>query len=280
MTTCCTSAAVHAVILITCLFAATASAAIQIPEGGYLAAEHHDDLVMAPDGITIEGWFYLDEYPAEGPLFAPLVVKPGSYAIALVDRPKIGMARVIDPGPYVQLQFYDHRSDIPDAWMLCDGVVGRSATAIPDTNPVPAAEWMHVAFEMVDFDDGGALSYYLNGVRLGEKPESWVDESRAPFCIGGVPIAGPCLLGLQPRSWPGKIDAVRVSRGVRYGADVFAPERDLRVDRDTIALWAFDGPAATYEDLSGNGHTLSAVGSLRVSPQSKLATTWAALRLP
>lgn len=239
----------------------------------------HTGLVMSGEGITVEGWFYLDEYPAEGTLFAPLIMKPASYAIVLTDRPKLGIARLVDPGPYVQLKYYDYGSHVFDGALFCDTFAGRSVLALPDKTPIPTAEWMHVAFELRDEGDGAMLSYFLNGMRLGKLGESWVGESDAPFFIGGVPAWSPCL-DLPPRSWPGKVDAVRVSRGVRYDTDVFVPERELRVDKDTIALWNFDGPAATYEDQAGNGHTLSPTGSLSVSARGKLATAWAVLRTP
>jgi hypothetical protein len=192
------STVARAATLTAFLFAAAANAAIQIPEGGYLAAEHHDDLVMTPDGITVEGWFYLDEYPAAGELYAPLIMKPASYAIVLVDRPKVGIARVVAPGPYVQLMFYDMDSQIVDGLLFCGAFGGRSSMGIPDANPLPAAEWMHVAFEMLDLKDGGMLSYYLNGKRVGKLAESLVGGADAGFYIGGVPT--PNLLEFRARS--------------------------------------------------------------------------------
>ena len=255
--------------------------AVHIPAGGYLYAEHHNDLMMPADGITVEGWFYLDEYPAEGAFLAPLITKPGSYSIVLVDRPKFGLARVVDPGPYVQLNFWDHDSHAIDGRLFCGGFRGRSAWSIPDANPVPAGEWMHVAFEMRDRQGDALTSYYLNGGRLvGRGQWSHVGEWDAPLYVGGMPEPNPCFPWTQHVSWPGSVDAIRVSRGARYDQDLFVPERDLHVDEDTIALWRLDGLADAHADLSGNGHALVSGGSLPVSPRPKLATTWGMLRTP
>jgi hypothetical protein len=140
---------------------------------------------------------------------------------------------------------------------------------------------MHVAFEMRDRDRDGLFSMYLNGKRLrGRSWVSFVGESDAPFCVGGAPERHGCTPPRQYASWPGDVGAIRVSRGTRYDKDFFDPAPDLRVDARTVALWRPDGRAATYEDLSGHGHTLVSGGMLPVPAQPKLATTWALLRTP
>jgi hypothetical protein len=272
-----TSSAITTAALVVAIGASCAHAAVEIPAGGYLYADHHDELMMTPDGITVEGWFYLDEYPPEGEFLAPLILKPGSYAIFLADRVKF--ARLVDPGPYVQLDFWDYLGAPVPGRFGCSGYHEGTMWLNPDTNRIPSGEWMHVAFEMRDRDGDILFSKYLNGRRMqGRRWVSFVGESDAPFYIGGVPRPHACSYRPRYASWPGAVDAVRVSRGVRYDRDAFAPEPDLRVDESTIALWRLDGPAAAYEDLSGNGHTLASGGTLPVLPKPKLATTWGALK--
>ena len=142
-----TSAATTTVTLIVFLAAVWTGAAVHIPTGGYLYADHHDDLMMTPDGITVEGWFYLDAYPPEGTFRASLIAKPGSYAIDLAERPRRGRARVVDLGPFVELEFWDIETTRVVGGQRF-GVMFHGRGVLPD--PVSAAKWMHVALEMRD----------------------------------------------------------------------------------------------------------------------------------
>jgi hypothetical protein len=278
-----TSAQIIAATLIAFLGAVWTGAAVQIPQGGYLYADHHDDLMMPADGITVEGWFHLDAYPPEGVLRVPLVMKPASYAIVLIDRPKVFFLNPdsVDVGPFVQLRFSDYSSKAVNKSLRCDTIDRDSKKRWPDANPIPAREWMHVAFEMRDEGARHMFAYYLNGERLGRIGNSFVGGVDAPLYIGGAPASSPCAeLGVRYTSWPGSVAIVRVSRGIRYDRRLFFPEWDLPVDDDTVALWRLFASAGTYQDLSGNGHTLFTANPLPVSPTSKLATTWGRLRTP
>ncbi|MCB9738295.1 MAG: DUF4215 domain-containing protein [Deltaproteobacteria bacterium] len=52
--------------------------------------------------------------------------------------------------------------------------------------------------------------------------------------------------------FPGRIDEIRVSHGLRY-EDAFTPRRRLLADADTRGLWRFDGPGGIAADDSGRG---------------------------
>ncbi len=54
--------------------------------------------------------------------------------------------------------------------------------------------------------------------------------------------------------WPGEIDEVRVSSGMRYGGN-FVPSRRAYPDANTRALWHMDGATSTLLDDSGKGVT-------------------------
>ncbi len=277
----CVSRMLSVALLALCV-ATSSDAALQIAADGYLYAEHHADLVGIADGITVEGWFHLEEHPAEHDVM-PLFTKPGSYGVDLRGRP--GFPALGDVPPYVQLVAITYPpGDMLDGHVHCGLLAGHARREIPDPNPFVTGVWVHVALSLQPPPNPN-WALYLDGVLMSspDVPEVDVGEWNSRFMVGGMGAAEaarwPCLPKENLDTWAGSIDTMRVSRGIRYrGAVLFAPERELRVDRTTVALWRFGGPAATYEDESGNGHTLFSAGTLPVSPAGKLGTTWAGLK--
>ena len=280
--------AVVAVMLVVALH--RADAAIEMAQGGYLYAEHHEDLTNAEGGLTVEGWFYLNAFPEverrrEGEdrrrYLMPLLAKPGSYHIVL--EPTFSD---IEGDDEFEIDFSLYGGDDTG---LCALSRARTAFRVPNPNPLRAKEWTHVAFEVAELADSTRYNVYFQGERitsrtLVECSRVWAMESR--FAVGGIDV-DEFRLGWIPRparlyetpSWDGSIESVRISRGLRYDQRLFAPDRDLRADADTLAHWRFDAPAPRYEDLSGNGHTLFSGGTLPVRTEDALTTTWGSLKV-
>ena len=206
----------------------------------------------------------------------PLIVKPGSYGITLGVRPKFDDPNIDDPGPYFELYFMDYEPGSNPERVPCSAFVAN-LSGLPDFNPV-VGEWMHVAIQMQDVP-GAGMSAYFNGKRVSGTKTPFVGEWISPLFIDDIPTSTPhCYEGLRQFAWSGRVESVRVSKGVQFVGDLVVPERDLRADAETIALWRFEEVEAEYEDLSGNGHTMFGGGTLAVEARDKLTTTWGALK--
>jgi hypothetical protein len=88
------------------------------------------------------------------------------------------------------------------------------------------------------------------------------EQVAAPFALAGVPIVigGPIIVG-APGPFPGYVDEVRVSRGVRYEeSSSFAPAPRFDVDGDTLALYHFDEVSgeAAKDELGNSAHLAGA----------------------
>lgn len=120
--------------------------------------------------------------------------------------------------------------------------------------------WRHLAAVY----DGNATRIYLDGqlVSLVGVADTWSRTTNdLPLIIG----ADPDGAGNPMSFFEGAIDEVRLSRGARYTGDSFEPERRLRADERTLALYTFDRAMGPYVlDTSGNGHHAARVGSPRV----------------
>jgi len=278
------------VAVILMVVTARAPAAIEMAEGGYLYVDHHEDFTNAEGGLTVEGWFYLNAFPEverrrggeEFRMYAmPLLAKPGSYHIAL--EPTFSD---IEGDDDFEINFILYRGDDTGQ---CARSRARTAFRVPNPNPLRTKEWTHVAFEAAEFADSTRYNVYFQGERIRSRAlvecfRVWAMASR--FAVGGVDV-DELRLGWIPLparfyetpSWDGSIESVRISRGLRYDQRLFAPDRGLRADADTLAHWRFDAPAPRYEDLSGNGHTLFSGGTLPVRTEDALTTTWGSLKV-
>jgi hypothetical protein len=100
--------------------------------------------------------------------------------------------------------------------------------------------------------DGRLLSVFLNGRRAstGALTRDFI-PSGLPLTIGASP---PNPEGRLSYPFKGVIDAVRVSKTVRYTKD-FEPPAKLEPDEQTLAVYRFDeGQGTVLADSSGNDH--------------------------
>lgn len=109
--------------------------------------------------------------------------------------------------------------------------------------PYDDGVWRHVAWEY----DGQLSRLYVDGKAVGEAPHSEaVSDSTTAILLGALRDASGNIAGYTS----GATDEVRITSGVRYGAD-FAPPAAAEVDAATIGLWHLDGDAM---DAAGSSH--------------------------
>ncbi|MBI5611346.1 MAG: hypothetical protein HY902_20910, partial [Deltaproteobacteria bacterium] len=151
--------------------------------------------------------------------------------------------------------------------LYTQGKFGFVAYGEPKLLQSPSADvgkWYHLA-GVVSWAGGGAIRLYLDGKLVDSATmvaPTAIDSNIAKeiFWIGGG--GHTCLASggaLQATNlFPGVIDEVRVSQGMRY-TDDFLPPKRLRPDRQTRGLWHFDEPAAatSYSDDSGQAVSLT-----------------------
>ena len=101
--------------------------------------------------------------------------------------------------------------------------------------PLAVGETVHLA----GIYRGADLSLFVNGRSVDSGPITFpLTETRGGLYLGGVPRDR--FPGDQnDRCFRGLIDAVRISRGIRY-EQPFEPPARLETDRTTIALFSFD----------------------------------------
>jgi Concanavalin A-like lectin/glucanases superfamily len=125
-------------------------------------------------------------------------------------------------------------------------------------------------FETVDHIagvfDGAAVQLFVNG-----KPQQrWamltgrVKPSGLPFWFGANPGPG----GRLQEPFHGRIDAVRLSRGVAYETEFTPPRRFEKTEGTLILLNLEEGTGETVKDESGNGYdgTIHGANWVRLVP--------------
>ena len=118
------------------------------------------------------------------------------------------------------------------SWMV---VLGKesSYTSVRSDSRLEVGRWSHVA----GVYDGEGLRLYIDGRLVAEKAASGPRKmNQIPFVIG----ADPNREGRPASSFSGLIDAVRLSKTVRYRGRQFTPERRYATDADTVLLFHFD----------------------------------------
>ena len=104
----------------------------------------------------------------------------------------------------------------------------------------------------------GVVRMYFNGRRIsGSEQDQRFGSTEGGFFIGGVPEER-----IRIKRWyTGDIDAIRVSRSLRYDREFTSPVH-LKPDRDTLACYRFDeGEGTILRDCSGHGHHGRIVGA-------------------
>ncbi len=239
---------------------------LRMSDGASLSAQKdeafHD---IGRKGLTVEGWFYLDERPEAGEV-QTLFANRSKYAVG------VGATRA----------FGSIWSD--QRW----GMTSTSVMGSRDNRDTPVGEWFHVAWQFHTKPPDVAWLY------AHEHTTSFDGVAIFPWTLaagdGALYIATPEIGQRGFRLGPGTditifrglVDEVRVSSIARYTRRGAARPRHFRPDRHTVALWTFDG-AHPYADSSGNGHHLMHTGTIRVEPlavdaRDRLTTTWAQLR--
>ncbi len=125
---------------------------------------------------------------------------------------------------------------------------GNNYNAAVSSNVAPTNVRIHLAGTF----DGKSLAVFVNGKLLKTAPlRETFGPSGFPLTIGASP--SPNEPGLD-YAFDGVIDAVRVSKIVRYTKD-FEPPAALTNDEDTLAVYEFkEGQGQTLHDSSGNEH--------------------------
>jgi hypothetical protein len=240
---------------------------LELRPEGYVFGDYQNVFdAYTPDGITIEGWFYLNELPKSWADRWVLIYREGEYD-------------VIARGPQ------------PD-WGVPDGSLGFSYSvygcrniAVITLEEQPLKRWIHFAY-LVHGTGPVYKAFYIDGMNNshgscegGNGPKIYGH----PFYVGGVEVP---RISSEYSSLKGYVDEIRISKGWRYdvidGISQIDPPRRFQVDEKTLALWHFDEGlnSKEYRDSSGNGYTLYAGGSLSVEGKSKIASTWGMIRNP
>jgi hypothetical protein len=111
---------------------------------------------------------------------------------------------------------------------------GRYVQPISQETQLEIGRWYHLA----GVYDGAEVRTYLDGqVIAREQAAGKRDRNGLPLMIG-ADVEGP-LEGINHLE--GWIDAVRLSKGVRYAGDSFTPQRRVAADPETLLLLNFDG---------------------------------------
>ena len=241
---------------------------LELRPEGYVFGDYQNVFnAYTPDGITIEGWFYLNELPKSWTDRWVLIYREGEYDV---------IARGPDPT-------WD--GDVDGLLAFSFSSQGGRITGAISSEEQPLKRWLHFAY-LVRGTGPIYSAFYIDGVndihaegKGGNGPKIY----GCPFYVGGV---GVPRISSEYSSLRGYIDEIRISKGWRYdvidGISKIDPPRRFQVDEKTLALWHFDegSNSKEYMDSSGNGYTLYAGGSLSVESKSKITSTWGMIRNP
>ncbi len=241
---------------------------VEMVEGGFLRAEYDSTFEDYPEGVTVEGWFYFTEVPADDEYWV-LMMKPGSYGLLLSGRLQEDIFDGEPPGTV----------RVHSVEFVSDGF-GVHSFGLPP-RAFPLRRWVHMAISYRG--EGRTADWtYVDGRRRGHG-EGVAGAADTPLLVGGIDPAFRAFpyrsLLSHAGSISGYVGSARVSRGVRYTDRAIGPTRPLQADADTLALWNLhDGAVPRYGDQSGNGRPLRRQGALSVEAGGKAATVWGRLR--
>jgi hypothetical protein len=153
-------------------------------------------------------------------------------------------------GPKYRLSFFHQ----PNKSGLATGS-DQGGSYATDPNPLPNA-WVHLAGTFT----GAKAEYFINGNRF---PENERYNNRSP----GIGLYLGWQLDSKQWGYGGKIDELRVSRGIRYDAN-FKPAARFEADEATLALYHFDeGTGEVLVDSSPHKHHGKVVGATWVTSE-------------
>ena len=227
------------------------------------------------EGITIEAWIYLNEKPEDrvndrdksGKWI--IFGKPGSYFVSISGRNLGHDLERRMPGEFAMIEYWIETNK---------GIyLGQGESIFPESY---LQNWVHIALQIVPNENEVDTVLFYNQELIGNKKEfSSMKREDSPFMLGGPTFAFGRKYSFE--SMDGYIDEVRVSKGMRFGQGKnIRVERPFDVDEQTIALWDFEegANAYSYQDVSGNGYSLSLGGVLSVDPDGKLPTAWGRIK--
>jgi hypothetical protein len=247
---------------------------LRLPEGAELFSPIDSAFrTVGDDGLTVEGWFWLDEMPEEDHIMT-FFEAAGAYSLAF------GFARPVLPGG----PWFEPGTPIVFGGMTTDAGWGVGFHSRGDT--VSVQKWFHIALQFHS-EPPEIISYYIHGDRRAFEA---IDGDAIPYGFNpgrGLQIGDSAFkrpnqkynvrTDTRSTAWLGAVDSIRVSDVVRYTAPWEIGDREFRNDAHTIALWTFDD-RNPFADASGNGQHLQPEGILAVEAGAKLAATWGAIK--
>ncbi len=239
---------------------------LALQPGGYAFTEKTKDFsAFTDEGITVEFWFYLTDIPKDYYQPWSLFYKRNEYSIII--RGKNINRDDLDGTTHIIYRLHGIGSSASSG-------IGISPEAPPEKRILN--RWIHVAYQIRGEKivyDAVFLDGEIHGLNIPHHDK--FQKANSPLFIGGDTDHSSI------DSIEGWIDEVRISRGWRYERKPITPKREFESDEKTIALWHFDEPfgATSWEDSSGNGHTLFAGGTTRVENKGKLVSTWGIIKL-
>lgn len=134
------------------------------------------------------------------------------------------------------------------------------ANAIGAAGDLPARAWTHVAATW----DGSDVRLYVGGRLVADaRHPGKLRGNKLPLVVG-ADVDGN---GRATSFASGAIDEVRLSKGVRYSGESFAPARRFTADGETLLLLHLDRIAGDQTpDTSGHGHHARLAGAAYLAP--------------
>lgn len=212
-----------------------------------MAGEYAIEFDGKNDHIEVEKFLYDGKYPVTIEAFAqPLSDKKGSV---FVDFEAAGIGLHVRDGRWM-FNAFDNVAGM-----------GKYRVAVSDL-PADKEKIVHIA----GVYDEKSVVLYVNGHRQKQQGTmlATVKPSGLPFYVGANP--GPD--GAVQERFRGRIDAVRLSKGVLYTKD-FQPPANLVKEKGTLVLINLEeGHGDSAKDESGNGHQVKIHGGkwIRLKP--------------
>lgn len=137
-------------------------------------------------------------------------------------------------------------------------------------------KWYHLAVTASSSGNNCYLNLYVNGQLAGSANRSYQDCQFSTQSPQEILIAKPAssLGGLSGHYYPGSIDEVRFSMGVRYNQNFSPEKKPFGLDGSTVALYHFDGSttdSSLYKHMSLTSGSLQYENSALAVLQCSLA---------
>ena len=188
----------------------------------YISVEHNDALNPGKTW-TIEAWVMQDIINNQNP-----IIRKGDET----DTPSFWI--------------YGKSSDMIDGYISTPnggfqyGTTATESLWLQSENAVNTMEWFHVALSKSD----SQTMLFINGIL-----QKTTDSVKTMYVIDESLYFG-ARLNDNPSYFAGLIDEIRFSSTTRYSEN-FTPEKRLKADNETIAVWHFDEDSGTETESEG-----------------------------